>query len=186
MLEITILWFLATLSLMIPPVQSFGQSQSRHKFKRSNWPTYIHGGGHVFVGVEEGGETWWWRRRLWEWEEEMLRECRLLLSDIVLHVSITGRWNWRLDNNGGYYVCSVYHMLTADDRHVMDTISKLIWHIHVLVKVSLLAWRLLRNRLPTKSNLLARGIISHEAQMCVAGCGEVETAQHLFVSCTIF
>jgi len=77
-------------------------------------------------------------------------------------------------------------MLTADDSQVMDTISKLTWHIHVPVKVSLLAWRLLRNRFPTKSNLLARGIISHEAKMCVAGCGEVEMAQHLFVSCTIF
>jgi len=49
-----------------------------------------------------------------------------------------------------------------------------------------MAWRLLRNRLPTKSNLLARVIISKEAQRCVTGCGEVETAQHLFVSCPIF
>jgi len=53
-------------------------------------------------------------------------------------------------------------------------------------KVSILAWRLLHNRLPTKTNLVARGIISQEAQMCVTGCGEVETANHLFFSCYIF
>jgi len=36
MVEIKILWFLVTLSLMIPPGESFGQSQSRPKFKGSN------------------------------------------------------------------------------------------------------------------------------------------------------
>lgn len=115
----------------------------------------------------------------------MVRECRLLLSDIVLSISISDRCNWHLDN-GGYSVCSVYDMVTADDSQVLDTISKFIWHKHVPVKVSLLAWRLRRNRLPTKSNMMARGIISPEAQLCVSGCREVETAQHLFVTCIIF
>jgi len=32
---------------------------------------------------------------------------------------------------------------------------------------------------------MARGILAHDAQLCVSGCGEVETAQHLFVSCAI-
>jgi len=36
MVEITIFWFLATLTLMIPSVESFGQNQSRPKFKGSN------------------------------------------------------------------------------------------------------------------------------------------------------
>jgi hypothetical protein len=64
--------------------------------------------------------------------------------------------------------------------------SNFIWHRRVPVKVSIMAWCLLCNRLPTKSNMLARGIISHEAQRYVTGCGEVETVQHLFVSCPIF
>lgn len=40
------------------------------------------------LGVEEGGEAWQWRRRLWDWEEDLVRECRLPLSDIILQVSI--------------------------------------------------------------------------------------------------
>jgi len=40
--------------------------------------------------------------------------------------------------------------------------------------------------LPTKANLVARGMLGTDAQLCVFGCGEVETAQHLFVSCHIF
>jgi len=34
--------------------------------------------------------------------------------------------------------------------------------------------------------MVAHGTIPHDAQMCVSGCGGVETAQHLFLSCTIF
>jgi len=105
---------------------------------------------------------------------------------MFLNVSIADRWNWHLDHNSGYFVCSVYYMLTADNSQVVEADSNLIWHRQVPAEVSIMAWRLLRNRLLTKSNLLARRIISLEAQRCVTGCGEVETTQHLFVSCAVF
>jgi len=54
------------------------------------------------------------------------------------------------------------------------------------MKVSVFAWRLLRDRLPTKSNLAARGVIPHESTLCVAGCGLPESTQHLFLLCNTF
>jgi hypothetical protein len=48
-----------------------------------------------------------------------------------------------------------------------------------------LAWRLFRNRLPTKDNLVRRNIIAHGSVFCVTGCGGVETTQHLFLSCPV-
>jgi len=48
-----------------------------------------------------------------------------------------------------------------------------------------LAWRLLRDRLPIKNNLLGRDIITGASTSCLAGCGQVETAQHLFLQCDI-
>lgn len=71
-------------------------------------------------------------------------------------------------------------MLTSDDSQVVNVVSDMIWHRHVPVKVSIFSWRLLRNRLPTKANLVARGILSQEAQMCVTGCGEVEKVNLFF------
>jgi len=44
----------------------------------------------------------------------------------------------------------------------------------------------LRDRLPTKSNLMSKGAIPSEDCLCVSGCGSVKTAQHLFLSCTTF
>jgi len=47
-------------------------------------------------------------------------------------------------------------------------------------------WRLLRNRLPTKDNLVRRHVLHHSTFTCISGCGELETAKHLFLYCDIF
>ncbi|PNY11879.1 hypothetical protein L195_g008499 [Trifolium pratense] len=44
----------------------------------------------------------------------------------------------------------------------------------------------MKDRLPTKINLAIRGIILPEDQFCVVECGNMEIAQHLFLSCNIF
>jgi hypothetical protein len=73
-------------------------------------------------------------------------------------------------------------------KNAQDTpdTSDLIWHKQVHLKVSVMVWRLLRNKLPTKDNLVRRHIIPPDANMCVTGCGSVETAHHLFLSCPVF
>jgi hypothetical protein len=47
-------------------------------------------------------------------------------------------------------------------------------------------WRLLRDRLPTKTNMVTRSIISPEVHCCMSGCGGIESAQHLFLACITF
>jgi hypothetical protein len=58
-----------------------------------------------------------------------------------------------------------------------------VWHKHVPAKVSLLAWRLFRNRLPTKDNLALRGILHSNETTCVEGCASTKSAAHLFLHC---
>jgi len=45
----------------------------------------------------------------------------------------------------------------------------LIRHNQVPLKVSIFLWRLLRDKLPTKSNLATYGVNFAEARLCVAG-----------------
>ncbi|GAU36577.1 hypothetical protein TSUD_362470 [Trifolium subterraneum] len=90
------------------------------------------------------------------------------------------------DLDDGYTVRGAYHLLTEQEVVPLDAAAGLIWHTQVSLKVSILAWRLLRNWLPTKANLIIRGILPSVAHLCVSGCGEVETAQHLFHSCSTF
>lgn len=77
----------------------------------------------------------------------MVSECRALLANVVLQVTTFDKWRWRLDNLGSYSVRSVYEVLTKDEN--IQTDAGLIWHRHVPLKVSIFAWCLLRNHLPT-------------------------------------
>jgi hypothetical protein len=135
------------------------------------------------LGVDVGGEAWQWRRRLWAWEEDLVEECRALLLTVFLQDSVPDRWVWLPDQRGGYSVRGVYDMLTSQEQPQLHSSMELIWHNQVPLKVSILAWRLLRDRLPTKGNLANRGIIPMEGRFCVSGCGHVEDVNHLFLSC---
>lgn len=68
----------------------------------------------------------------------------------------------------------------------MDHAETLVWHKHVPLKISIFAWRLLLNRLPTRLNLVDRGIIIDVVAGCLTGCDGTETSQHLFITCDFY
>ncbi|GAU31822.1 hypothetical protein TSUD_58230 [Trifolium subterraneum] len=116
----------------------------------------------------------------------MLREWQSLLLTLTLQVQSSDWWQWQPDPDEGYTVRGAYQLLTSQVPSTLDDADKLIWHTHVPLKVSILAWRLLRDRLPTRVNLATRGILAPAAHFCVSGCGEAESAHHLFISCSTF
>ncbi|GAU41424.1 hypothetical protein TSUD_26040 [Trifolium subterraneum] len=96
------------------------------------------------------------------------------------------RWQWEPDHDKGYTVRGAYQLLTSRDSITLDAASGLIWHTQIPLKVSICAWRLLCDKLPTTANLVTRCILSPEDHHCMSGCGAVESAQHLFLSCSTF
>jgi len=96
------------------------------------------------------------------------------------------RWRWLLDPVLGYTVKGAYHLLTSVEEPLARGLFDDVWHKHVPLKVSLFAWRLLRNRLPTQDNLVRRRVLHHNDNECVGGCGLQETATHLFLNCDTF
>jgi hypothetical protein len=97
-----------------------------------------------------------WRRPLRAWEEEQLEECRHLLTNITLQPSVVYQWLWRHDPGGGYSVRGAYSLLTSRNVSEAAELTNLLWHKQVPLKMFVLAWRLLRNRLPTRDNLVRR------------------------------
>jgi len=116
----------------------------------------------------------------------MLEECRIFISNVFLLPNVSDTWQWQLDPVGGYSVRSGYEVLAYQEHHVLDAAQNLIWHPQVPLKVSILAWHLLRDWLPTKINLLNRGIITVADISCVTGCGHVESVDHLFLHSNFF
>ncbi|GAU46775.1 hypothetical protein TSUD_402860 [Trifolium subterraneum] len=141
----------------------------------------------LYLGLPIGGDP----SRLGIWEPVVARIKQRLSGWKSRFLSFGGRlillkWQWKPNLDGGYSVRGAYQLLTSQQPVALDVAEELIWHKQVPLKVSIFAWRLLRDRLPTKANLVARGIITPEFHLCVSGCGGVESAQHLFLSCTVF
>jgi len=134
------------------------------------------------LGRMQDGEGWSWRRRLWAWEEDLVEECRALLFDVFLVPNVSDKWVWLPDPAEGYSVRGAYDLLTVGAISQMAMPLELVWHHQVPLKVSVFAWRLLRDQLPTKANLAIRGVILADDIFCVSECGHVETAEHLFLS----
>ncbi|KAK2430956.1 hypothetical protein QL285_029238 [Trifolium repens] len=138
--------------------------------------------------LREGGRmgSAWWREivRIRDGvggiRDAWFREC------VSRKVAVPDRWQWRLDPVLGYSVRGAYQLLTSQDSVTLGEAEDLIWHRQVPSKVSIFAWRLLRDRLPTKTNLVSRGILPPDLHFCASGCGDIETAQHLFLSCGTF
>jgi hypothetical protein len=138
------------------------------------------------LGWEVGGEAWSWRRRLWVWEEDMVEECRVFLAHVLVQPNVSDRWQWDPDIHDGYTVRGAYHVLTSMTPLHDDAAEHLVWHKQVPLKVSIVAWRLLKDRLPTKLNLQRRGIVQVADNLCISGCGNAESAVHLFLHCQVF
>ncbi|XP_024632674.1 uncharacterized protein [Medicago truncatula] len=85
-----------------------------------------------------------------------------------------------------FIVRGAYSLLVSQVPQAVDYVLDLVWHKQVSLKVSVFAWRLLRDRLPTRLNLISRRVLSPDMSSCVAGCGHPESAQHLFLSCDTF
>lgn len=127
----------------------------------------------------EGGASFPGRR-------SVLGSVFFFLHDIVLQEHILDRWKWLLDPFNGYSMKGTYDFLSTIDGSLARGLFDNVWHKHVPLKVSLFAWQLQRNRLPTKDNLMWRRVLQHDDNRCVGWCGNEETAGHLFLGCPTF
>jgi len=103
-----------------------------------------------------------------------------------LQESVSDAWLSRPNVGDGFTVPGAYQMLMSQEilHHVV--ILEAPWHKNVSLKVSICAWHLFRNRWPTKDNLEQRGVINNDNLLCVSGCGQNETLDHLIIHCPIF
>jgi len=83
-------------------------------------------------------------------------------------------------------VTGTYQYLMSVDKPPRRGLVDDVWLKQVPIKVSLFVWRLFRNRLPTKHNLLRRQVLHSDNITCVGGCGSLENVEHLFLGCDFF
>ena len=84
----------------------------------------------------------------------MVGELILLLAHVTLQITKEDKWLWTLENSSAFTVRSLYRFLTIQPQVDLSVDAASLWHKNVPLKVLLFAWRLFRDRLPTKDNLL--------------------------------
>ncbi|XP_028193131.1 uncharacterized protein LOC114378690 [Glycine soja] len=93
-------------------------------------------------------------------------------------------WVWKEYQSGKFTMQSAYKLLTREAvEGERDRAFEELWNLKVLSKVAVFAWRLLRDRLPTKVNLYRRQV--EVADTSCPFCGNMEEdAGHLFFHCS--
>jgi len=165
----------------------------------------------VYLGLPIGGDVWkliFWKpvidrivAHLSSWNNKFLSfGGRLILLKFVMpsllftffpfsrlpHDHVHDKWRWLLDPIHGYSVRGAYHLLTTSTEPMGRSTINDVWHKQIPSKVSLFAWRLLRNGHPIKDSLVRRRVLQPNDNLCVGRCGDAETMDHLFLGCGIF
>ncbi|GKU86399.1 hypothetical protein SLEP1_g931 [Rubroshorea leprosula] len=142
------------------------------------------------MGCRTNGVWEWkinWRRNLFDWEKEEAMELHNMIQSVQTTQGCMDSWEWTHSKDGQYSTKSAYAMLTKDEKEASETTTfTRIWSSILPSKVSAFNWQLLLDRIPTKMNLLSRGIIK-DIQDCKCGiCGEEEEdTKHLFLKCNM-
>jgi hypothetical protein len=141
-----------------------------------------------FVG-EDGSWSFSWRRNLFRWEEDLVSNLIRVL-ELVTFSLVEDCWWWTKDEEGEFSVKSSYNFLAHDLMAEGDLVGSpvevlgQIWESPAPSKILAFSWQLLLDRIPTRRNLEARGIVPHNAPWECLGCvGKEETSTHLFLHC---
>jgi len=94
------------------------------------------------------------------------------------------RMVWIEDDRQEHTVKSGYNIMKKEDQEQPSEVFKLLWNLKVPPSAVVCVWRLLMDRLPTRSNLVKRGL--QLPNLLCPFCQEcVESAQRLFVTCKV-
>jgi len=92
---------------------------------------------------------------------------------------------WTADPSGLYSTRLAYRLLiTANTNLPQANIYKTIWRLNIPPRAAVFSWRLIKNRLPTRHNLLKRNVPIQEHTCPLCGSYQ-EEAGHLFFNCKL-
>jgi hypothetical protein len=146
--------------------------------------------------VGEWGAAGWewkleWRRSLFVWEEELLTTLMNLIETIILSHQ-NDSWKCNIGGDGEYNVKDGYGFLSDNFLPQLEISQdcrrnlRWIWYSFAPLKVIIFSWQVLLQRLPTRMNLIKRGLLAPPSTPCCVFCMLVEeTESHLFSCCPV-
>lgn len=121
---------------------------------------------------DDGGWNWNWRRRLLQWELNLLQDLQLSLSNVQFSNNIDDSWSWLLESSRIHSVKPAYSELIKSRNPLLDDFSKLLWCKLTPFKITTFTWRAMMDRIPTTTNLQNLDVMS-----CLVGFSVCFTTQ---------
>ncbi|GJU10288.1 putative RNA-directed DNA polymerase, eukaryota, reverse transcriptase zinc-binding domain protein [Tanacetum coccineum] len=106
-----------------------------------------------------------------------------LINGLVLDSNLEDKWFWSLGNSKVFSVKSLSRAVQDKLFLNNDPAPPFTWNSWVPRKVNVCVWRLALNRLPTRSNLIGRGVSIPSIVYLFCGFDE-ESQHHCFLSCS--
>ena len=126
-----------------------------------------------------------WRRNLFDHEHAEAVTFMELISNVQIQPHVKDSLRWSADPSGIYSSKSAYRLLISVNRDIpQPNIYNLFWRLNIPPRAAVFAWRILKNRLPTRYNLLKRNV-SVPDQTCPLCRSHQEEAGHLFFHCKV-
>ncbi|GJV27539.1 RNA-directed DNA polymerase, eukaryota [Tanacetum coccineum] len=105
------------------------------------------------------------------------------LNDILGSVSVSNsedRWVWDMNGDGVFRVKDVRNLL--DETFLPKSDSPTRWVRSIPIKINIFAWKVSLDRLPTRVNLVHRGVLVSPIS-CPIGCTDQEDSNHILFRC---
>ncbi|KAH1194450.1 putative ribonuclease H protein [Glycine max] len=124
-----------------------------------------------------------WRRNLFDHKNEQAIAFIDDISAISIHQQLQDSMMWKAGPTGIYSTKSAYRLLLPTNRPGHHSRNfKILWKLKIPPRAELFSWRLFRDRLPTRANLLRRHVALQDTMCSLCG-NHQEEAGHLFFHC---
>ncbi|XP_006588063.2 uncharacterized protein [Glycine max] len=126
-----------------------------------------------------------WRRNLFDHEQDIAVDFMQTINNIQIQPHLQDTMLWKADSSGVYSTKSAYRLLLTTNSQLPEpNIYKTIWNLNIPSRAVVFSWRLIKDRLHTRYNLLRRNVFIPD-QVCPL-CGYYqEEAGHLFFNCKL-
>lgn len=104
------------------------------------------------------------------WENDLYDSMLTVLSSCLVLQNKSDEWFWAGEKSRCYSINSAYRAISYNVTYINKCFFKPFWNKITPLKVAVFFWKAILNRIPTKLNLMVRGVGGIESNLNCSLC----------------
>lgn len=121
-----------------------------------------------------------WRRARFDWESLQEEDLLRYICVSIMNREVKDQQLWGGDGASAFSVKSAYAYIPSHGLGDQTSLFNQLWQAKTFPNALVIAWRILLDRIPTRSNLIGRGVMVSSFS-CVFCQDPKEYSQHMFL-----